>query len=187
MIAEPAGLTDTDLDALFSDAVETEISGRLEEALASLTIAVAELCARGQTYQYPFEWLARLQCELGDFAGAERSLLVARKVAEQVDHRPGVFRMDVARARVACVTPDLAKAEWLLSELRNDDGVPLGPPSIERSAAIIAWLDALRFRDRPTQNIAVLQVEAAMVIAELWAEQGKYLSALMLIGKVEAK
>jgi CHAT domain-containing protein len=187
MIAASAGLTDADLDGLFADAVAAEVAGRYEEALASLTIAIAELCARGQTYQYPFEWLARLQCELGDFAAAERSLLVARTVAEQVDHRPGVFRIDVARARVACAVPDLATAERLLSELRNDDDVPLGPPSPERSRAMIAWLAALKFRDRPAQNIAVLQVEAVMVIGELWAEQGKYLSALALVGELEGK
>lgn len=187
MIAESTGLTDADLDGLFADAVAAEVAGRYEEALASLTIAIAELCDRRQTYQYPFEWLARLQCELGDFAAAERSLLVARKVAEQVDHRPGVFRMDVARARVACAVPDLATAERLLSELRHDDDLPLGPPAPERSAAMVAWLEALRFRDRPAQNVAVLQVEAAMAIGELWAEQGKYQSALALIEAIEAK
>lgn len=185
MTAELAGLTDEDLDALFTDAVAAEVAGRPEEALGSLTIAVAELCARHQIYQYPFEWLARLQCELGDFAAAERSLLVARKVAEQADHRPGMFRMDVARARAACATPDLARAESLLSELRDE--VPLGPPSIDRLAAIVAWLEGLQFRDRPTQNIAVLQVETAMAIAELWAEQGKYRSAVALVGQVEAR
>jgi hypothetical protein len=94
--------------------------------------------------------------------------------------------MDIARARVACAAPDLATAERLLSELRSDDGVPLGPPSTERSAAIVSWLKALRFRDRPVQNISVLQVEAAMVIAELWAEQGKYRSALALVAAIEA-
>lgn len=187
MIAEPAGLTDADLDSLFAEAVAAEGAGRLEQALTSLTIAVAELSARKQTYQYPFEWLARLLCELGDHAAAERSLLVGRKVAEQVEHGPGVFRMDVARARVACAVPDLGTAEQLLSELRGGDDVPLGPPSTERFSAIIAWLEELRFRDRPAQNIAILQVEAAMVIAELWAEQGKYRSALALVEAIEAK
>ena len=50
MIAELAGLTDADLDTLFADAVADEVAGRLEEALASLIIAiaaVAALCAVG--------------------------------------------------------------------------------------------------------------------------------------------
>jgi hypothetical protein len=186
MTAEQAGLTDADLDGLFAEATAAEVGGRIEEALASLTIAVAELVARQQVFQYPFEWLARLQCELGDLESAERSLLVGRAVAEQAAHGPGVFRMDVARARVAGAALDPARAEVLLAGLHGD-GEPLGPPAIERLAAIAAWIDALRFADRPGQNLAVLQAEVALTIAELWAEQGRYRSALGLVDRLESR
>lgn len=186
MIAEPAGLTDADLDALFADAHAAEVAGRFEDALASLTIAVAELVARKQVFQYPFEWLARLQCELGDLDLAERALFVARTIAEEAGHRPGVFRMDVARARVACAVPDHVQAEALLVGLRGD-GAPLGTPTTERIAAIAAWIDALRFSERPDQNVGVLQAEVALTIAELWAEQGRYRSALRLVDGLESR
>lgn len=174
------GLGDGDLDGLFAEASAAEGAGRIEEALASLTIAVAELTARGQLYQYPFEWLARLQRELGDLASAEQSLRVARAVAEQAGHRPGVFRMDVVRARIACAGQDFATAEALLGDLRGD-GDPLGPLATERIAQIAGWIDALRFAERPDHNVGVLQAELALTIAELWAEQGKYRSALRLV------
>lgn len=186
MIAERAGLSDSDLDGLFAEASAAERAGRIEEALASVTIAVAELTARGQLYQYPFEWLARLQRELGDLASAEQSLQVARAIAEQAGHRPGVFRMDVARARVACSAQDFATAEALLGDLRGD-GAPLGLPATERIAEIAAWIDALRFAERPDHDVAVLQAELALTIAELWAEQGRYRSALQLVERFAAR
>jgi hypothetical protein len=186
MIAEHAGLADADLDQLLAEAHAAEVAGRIEDALASLTVAVAELVARNQVFQYPFEWLARLQGELGDTGSAERSLLVARAVAEQAGHRPGRFRMDVARARIACAAHDHGRARALLAELRGD-GEALGAPDPERFAAIAGWLDALRFAERPEQNIAVLQAELALTIAELWAELGRYRSALRLVDRFDAQ
>lgn len=186
MIAEHPGLSDADLDALLADATTAEVAGHIEDALAALTIAVAELVARKQMFQYPFEWLARLQSELGDGAAAERSLLVARAIAEEAAHRPGVFRMDVARARVACTALDLTAAGALLAELRGD-GARLGPPEPERFAAIAAWIDALRFADWPGQNVGVLQAELGLAIAELWAERGRYRSALRLVDRFASR
>jgi CHAT domain len=185
MIAEPTGLSDAALDELLADASAAEAEGRIEDALASLTIAVAELVERNQVFQYPFEWLARLQCELGDFASAERSLLVGRAIAEQAAHAAGVFRMDVARARVAVAAADHGRAAALLAEL-GGDGEPLGLPTTERIAEIAAWLAALRFAERTERTVAVLQAEAALAIAELWAEQGKYRSALQLVDRLAA-
>lgn len=182
MIAEPAALSDADLDALFADATAAEVAGRLEDALASLAIAVAELIDRKLVLQYPFEWLARLQSELGDMASAERSLLAGRAIAAQAGHRPGVLRMDVARSRLACAAADLSRSATLLAELADDRG-PLGPPLTERFAELAAWLDALRFPEQPDRNLAVLQAEAALAVAELWAEQGKYRSALRLVDR----
>jgi hypothetical protein len=182
MLAEP-GLSDARIDALFAEARAAEIAGRFEAALASLAIAVAELHQRGKLYQYPFEWLARLQCELGDLAQAERSLLAAREIAAEAGHRAGVFRMDVQRARVACASQQLEHAAALISELRGG-GEAIGPPDPQRAAAIAASIDALVFVDRG-RDASVLRAEAALAIAELWAEQGKYRSALWLVERFE--
>lgn len=182
MIAEHVGLHDADLDVLLAEARAAEVDGRIEDALAALAIAVAELVARNQLYQYPFEWLARLQGELGDLDAAERSLLAARAVAAQAMHRPGVFRMDMARARIACAALDHGRAKALLAGLRGD-GDALGSPTTERMAEIAAWIDGMRFADQPGVRVAVLQAELVLTIAELWAEQGRYRSALRLVDR----
>jgi hypothetical protein len=183
MIAE-RGLTDADLDALFAQASAAEAAGRTTDALGSLIVATAELLARGSTFQYPFEWMARLESALGNHDAAERSAMVGRAIAVEHHHGPGTFRMDVLRADLAREALDLPRAEAVLAELAGD-GPPLGAPSVERFDAIVAWLRALRFRDHPAQNLAVLRVETALTIAELWFEQGRYVSALRLIEAIE--
>jgi hypothetical protein len=183
MMAE-RGLTDADLDALFAQAGTAEAAGHTTDALGALIVAIAEILARGSTFQYPFEWMARLESALGHHDAAEQSAMVGRTIAVEKAHGPGVFRMDVLRAGLAREALDLPRAEAVLAELAGD-GLPLGAPSVERLDAIVAWLRALRFRGHPAQNLAVLRVEAALTIAELWSEQGKYASALRLIEAIE--
>jgi hypothetical protein len=91
-----------------------------------------------------------------------------------------MFRMDVARARVACSAQDFATSERLLGALRGD-GESLGTLATECLVEIAAWIDVLRFAERPDHNVAVLQGELALTIAELWSEQGRYRSALRLV------
>jgi len=184
MIAETEGLSKADLDALLDEAVTAEAAGQPAEALSALTIAVAELLARGKAYQYPFELMARLESALGAYDAAERSATVGRQIAEEAGHGPGVFRMDVLRADVARQALDLPRAEAVLSELRGD-GKELGRPSTERLGEIVRWLSSLRFPSHPGQNLAVLRVETALTLAELWSEQGKYRSALRLVEAIE--
>lgn len=183
MIAEH-GLTDADLDALFARAGAAEAAGRTAEALGSLIVALAELVARGTIFQYPFEWMARLESALGNYHAAEESAMVGRRIAAENNHGPGQFRMDVLRADLAREALDLPRAEAVLAELTGD-GPPLGAPSVERLEAIVEWLGSLGFCGHPAQNLAVLRVEAALTIAELWSEQGRYRSALRLVDAIE--
>lgn len=183
MIAEH-GLTDANLDALFAQASSDEAAGHTTDALGALTVAIAELVARGKTYQYLFEWMARLESALGNHDAAEQSALVGRMIAVENHHGPGTFRMDVLRASLAREALDLPRAEAVLSELAGD-GPPLGAPSVERLDAIVDWLRSLVFRGHPAQNLAVLRVETALTIAELWSERGKYASALRLLDAIE--
>src|SRR5678816_4577186 len=177
-------LSSTEIDGLFADARDAEAVGRNQEALGSLTIAVAELIVQGKTYQYPFEWMARLESSLGAHEAANAAALVGRKIAEEASHGPGVLRMDVLRADIARRALDVTGAEAILVGLRAD-GAPLGPIFVERIDVIVAWLRSLHFRDHPAQNVAVLRVEVALVIAELWSEHGKYISALRIIDAIE--
>jgi CHAT domain len=177
-------LSSAEIDGLLAEAREAEAGGRTQEALGSLTVAVAELLAQGKTYQYPFEWMARLESSLCAHEAADAAALVGRKIAEEASHGPGVLRMDVLRADIARRALDLTGAEAILVGLRGDD-TPLGPISVERIDAIRAWLRSLHFRDHPTQNVAILRVEVALVIAELWSEYGKYISALRIIDAIE--
>lgn len=183
MIAE-SGLTNADLNALLAQAHAAEGAGRTRDALGLLIVASAELVARGKPYQYPFEWMARLESALGNHDAAEEAAMVGRAIAVEASHGPGVFRMDVLRADLAREALDLPRAEAVLAEL-SGDGRPLGVPSVERLREIVAWLRSLRFRAHPRQNLAVLRVEAALTIAELWSEQGKYVSALRLVDSIE--
>jgi hypothetical protein len=115
-------LSNAELDELFAEAGEAEAAGRTAEALGVLTVATAELVASGRTYQYPFEWMARLEAAGGDFEAAERAARVGRKIAEEAGHGPGVFRMDVLRADVARAALDVPVFAWLGEE----DGRPAG-------------------------------------------------------------
>jgi len=106
---------------------------------------------------------------------------------EDVEHprsRAGVFRMDVARAEVATAALDLAEAERIFAGLRGD-GPAVGHATADRCGEILAWLRALGFDERPAPNLAVLRAEAALTLAGLWAERGKYRSALRLIEAIE--
>jgi hypothetical protein len=177
-------LSNAELDALLAEAGAAEAAGETEDAFAMLTVAAAELLAQGKTYQYPFEWMARLASALGDHGVAERAAMVGRQIAEEASHGPGVLRMDVLRAEIARAALDLPRAEALLAGLAGDGG-PLGAPAVERLPAILAWLRALRFGDHPRQNLGVLRVEIAHAIVELWAERGRYRSALRLLDAIE--
>jgi hypothetical protein len=203
MIAE-LHLDDRELDALFATAVAAESAGELRAALTPLSRAIASLEASDQRYQYLYEWRARLEAGLGEHAQAARSLHIARGIAvgsipdgedgedrvpaeddvEQLRSRAGVFRMDVARAEVATAALDLAEAERIFGGLRGD-GPVLGRATADRCGEILAWLRALRIDERPAPNLAVLRVEAALTLAGLWAERGKYRSALRLVEAIE--
>lgn len=179
-------LSNAEIDELLAEAGEAEAAGRTAEALGVLTVATAELVASGRTYQYPFEWMARLEAVRGDFEAAERAALVGRKIAEEAGHEPGVLRMDVLRADVARAALDVRRAEALLAGIAGDGG-PLGAPAVERLGEIGAWLRGLGFEAYPRQNVGVLRVEVALAVAELWAERGKYRAALALMGEIEGE
>jgi hypothetical protein len=176
-------LDNTDLNALLAEARSLEAQGRASDALVSLIVVVGDLLGRHKTHQYVFEWMAQLQSGLGEHQAAERSAIAARQIAEEAHHGPGMFRMDVLRAKIACDAQDLARAEALLAGLRGD-GPPLGTPSTDRRDAIVGWLRDLRFSDRPRENIAPIQVEFAACMADLWSERGKYESALTVLDVV---
>jgi hypothetical protein len=188
MVAE-RGASDGEINVLFAQAVAAESAGDLHGALTPLEHAIAHVEARGKRYQYLYEWRARLEGGLGEHDRAESSLVVARDIAQtasgEVDgDRLGVFRMDVARAERAIAVMDLPRAEELLSGLRDDAGV-LGPVTVERCGEIIAWLRRLTFYRRPAPNLAIPRVEAALALAGIWAERGKYRSALRLVEAIE--
>lgn len=186
MTAELQQITDPDLDQLLDEAVRDELAGRLDSSLAALAIVVAELCAQGRLYQYLFEWIARLYAALGEYAAAERALVVGLGIAQDKGHRPGAFRMELALARNAREAMDVAAATTRLAGLRDGSGEMLTEPTPDRREPILRWVRRLRFSEQPGVNFAVLQVEAALAIAELWAQQGKYRSALWLVDGVEA-
>jgi hypothetical protein len=177
-------LAKADLNALLSEARSFEAAGRTEDALVSLIVLADDLLCDAKTYQYVFEWMAQLQSDLGEHDAAERTAIVARKIAEDKHHGPGMFRMDVLRARIACEALELPRAEALLAGLRGD-GPVLGAPLAERRDSIIGWLRALRFSDPAAENLELIQVELAVCIAGLWSERGKYESALALLAAVE--
>lgn len=190
---------DREVDGLFARAVAAERAGQLEIALDHLERAIAALSARDEFPQYVYEWRARLETALGRHDLAELSLQIAQRIAigdadddlpaeatapaapsVRVRSRAGVFRMNVARAENAIAALDLEAAAGILAGLRGD-GPALGDPAPERCDQLIAWLAGLAILDRPLPNLAVLRSEAALAIADLWAQRGKYRSALRLI------
>ena len=194
---------DVQINALFYRAVLSESAGALQSALVSLREAMEHVEPRGRRYQYLHEWRARLESGVGEHARAEASLVIAREIAGPAVERGraedpaadagaagagdrlGVFRMDVARAELATATMDLQRAEALLSALRDDAGV-IGSITIDRCDAITAWLRGLHFERQPAPNLAIPRVEAALAIASVWAERGKYRSALRLVEAIES-
>lgn len=182
MIAPSAG--DGDLDAQLARAATAESAGELRRSLGLLTRAMATAEAGGRRYQYLYEWRARLESSLGQHADADASLVIARGLADVAGSRHGVYRMDVARAEVAIAALDLARAEQLFAGLCAG-GAALGPVTAERCGAVIAWLRDLRFPDRPQPNVALVRVETALTLVDLWSERGKYRSALRLIAAIE--
>jgi hypothetical protein len=179
MIAEPSANAEW-LDRTFDQATAAEALGDYPGALQTLSTAMEDLAAQNEHYQYLYEWQARLHSSLGDFQAAEDALQLASQLAEDKGHRPGVFRMTVARAENALAALDLDNAELLLSSLRADHGV-LGEVTTARCDEILAWLSELRFVEDPRRNLAILRCETALVLAGVWAERGKYRSALRLI------
>ncbi len=174
------------LQALCDCAVNLERTGDHRRSLDALELAIAALAAEDRYPQYLYEWRARLQRSLGEHAPAEESLQLAAGLALRYGNRPAALRMMVARAENALAMGDGAGAEELLGALRVD-GLPLGPVSPARLAEILAWLRALRFPEDPQRNLSVLRCEAALVIAALWMERGKYRSALTMIRGFDAE
>lgn len=173
-------------NAQLAAARRAESNGALGLALELLGDACRQLRARGQASLYVLEWKAQLETAVGDHACAESSLLACKQLAVVAGHRPAVFRMDLLRAHNAIREGDQARAEELLAALRGD-GATLGSPAPRRYAEISRWLRELAFRDRWRQVIAALRVEAALVIAELWAAHGHYDSAHRLVASVHAE
>lgn len=174
------------IDRQLAAARAAESSGALAAALQLVAAASEQLRMHGQPSQYVLEWQAQLEASLGDHARAEALLLAGRRLAERAEHHPGVFRMDLLRAHNATRARDHATAEQLLAGLRGN-GSALGAPDPERSDEICRWLCDLAFCDRRGQSMAALRVETALVIAELWAARGRYLSALRLVAAVRVE
>ena len=177
------GLSDAQLDRLFARARTAEAVGRLDDALGALTVAVAELTARGETYQYLFEWMAQLESDLGHHAAADQLAQVARDLAAAAGSAVHAFRMDLLRVRIARQALELDRAEALLADL-GESPRALDAPSAARVNAIASWLRALTFPGASDRDLAVARSEAALTIAELWSERGRYRSALELLDAV---
>lgn len=177
------GLSNAALDGLFRRARAFELAGRLDGALSALTVAVAELASRGEAYPCLFEWMAQLESALGHHEAAEQLALLGRELATGADRTAEVLRMDVLRARIAREALELERAEVILAELRSGD-VALGAPIPARLEPIIDWLRALAFPGASARDLAMLRAEAALAIIELWAERGRYRSALRLLDAI---
>lgn len=177
------GLADAQLDRLFAQARSAEASSQLDEALAALTVAVAELTARGETYRYLFEWMAQLESALGHHTAADEMASVARELGVEAGSTVHVFRMDVLRARIARERLELDQAEALLAELRIGEAA-LGAPIAARLEAVLGWVRDMVFPDASPRDLAIARCEVALAIVELWAERGRYRSALSLLDAI---
>lgn len=178
------GLSDAQLDQLFSQARAAEASGQLDDALAALTVAVADLTARGETHRYLFEWMAQLESALGHRSAADEMACVARELAVEAGSAIHAFRMDVLRVRIAHEALELDRAEALLADLRVGLAA-LGAPTAARLAAVLRWMRDMAFPDASLRDLAIARCEVALAIVELWSERGRYGSALRLLDAIE--
>ncbi|TMQ02159.1 MAG: CHAT domain-containing protein [Deltaproteobacteria bacterium] len=173
-----AGLSDDRLDALLAKARKAEHEGRIGDAQAVLAIVISELDATGDRPLFPFEWMARLETELGEHARAAGWLDIARDLTLEANRPTATFRVDLALARVAIAAGDLAEAERILAQLPA--GVAPPPPVAQSAERVAAWIADLRLDgDRPA--VAALRAEAASTIIELWRAAGRHRSALALL------
>jgi len=141
-IAPRTGLSDVELDALLARARTAERQGRVADAQVLLTIVLSELIAAGHWVLYPFEWMARLETELGEYAGAEKWLQIGRDLAAHEGRAAAVFHMDLALARNMVEAGDLAAAERWLAEIPAAIGPP--PPIAGPAERVVAWIAGLQ-------------------------------------------
>jgi hypothetical protein len=181
--AAPRGLSDAQLDDLLVRARLAEREGRIGKAQALLTIVISELIAAGHWVLYPFEWMARLEAELGEYAGAARWLQIGRDLAVQEGRETSAFHMDLALARNAIAANELDNADRLLVRVPSAIGPP--PPTGESAERAAAWIAALRL-DGDRAGIALERAAAAFTIMELWRARGRYRSALALLAATRA-
>jgi len=180
---DPRGLGDDQLDELFVQARVAEREGRIGKAQALLAIATSELLATGHQVLHPFEWMARLETELGEYAGATRWLQIGRDLAARHGRDTAVVHFDLALARNAIAANDLATAERVLARMPPSVAPP--PPTRESVDEVVAWIAALRL-DGDAASAALERAAAAFTIMELWRARGRYRSALALLAAIRA-
>lgn len=179
----PRGLGDPQLDELLVRARHAEHEGRIGNAQALLAIVISELIATGHWPLYPFEWMARLETELGAYPGAMRWLQLGREMAAQQQHDVAVFSMDLALARTAIAANDLDSADRQLSGIPRTIGPP--PPTRESAERASGWIAGLRLGGDDA-NAAIRRTAAAFTVIELWRARGRYRSALALLASTRA-
>lgn len=176
--AHRRGLRDEQLDELLAQVRTAERAGRIAEARTLLAIAISELTASGHRVLYPFEWIARLEAELGEHAGAERWLQIGRDLAAVAHRDTAVFHMDLALARNAVAAHDLDGAERWLANIPGSVGAP--PPTEGSAERVATWIADLTLDGDPA-SAAFARTVATFTLAELWRARGRYLSALALL------
>jgi hypothetical protein len=177
------GLGDDQLDELLARARVAEEQGRIGKAQALLAIAISELVATGHWILHLFEWMGRLEAELGNYDGAAHWLENGRDLAVHEGRATSAFHMDLALARNAIAAGDLARADLMLIRIPHVVGPP---PPIEASVEqLTSWLAALRL-DGSLASIVHERSGAAFTVMELWRARGRYRSALALLAATRA-
>lgn len=168
------------IDAVLDRARAAQAAGRIGRALALVRSVTDEHLVRRTCHWGILFWQAQLATEMGDEEAAEPAAVAARHAATT---RIEALRSEVLRARIARDALDLERCAGILAALRDDHG-SLGPPTVERVAAILDWIASLRAEPGSRAGIALLRVEIALVLADLWSERGKYRSACAVLAAI---
>jgi hypothetical protein len=168
------------IDAVLDRARAEQTAGRISRALALVRSVVDEPLVQRTCHWEVLFWQAQLAADTGDHAAAAAAAMAATSVATT---RLEALRSELLCARIAGDALDLDRCAAVLAALRDDRG-DLGPPIVERVAAILDWIARLRIGPNSPAGLAVLRVEIALVLANLWSERGKYRSACAAIDTI---
>lgn len=168
------------IDTVLDRARAAQVAGRIGRALALVRSVTDEPLVQRTCHWGILFWQAQLATEMGDEDAAEHAAIAARRVATT---RIEALRSEVLRARIARGALDLERCAAILAALQDDHG-SLGPPTVERVAAILDWIAGLQVESGSRAGLAVLRVEIALVLADLWSERGKYRSACAALAAI---